>query len=534
MSAERIDMHRLQELVRLHRLGHGRRAVARLLCMSPNTERRYHALLAAQDLLDGSPDVLPELWLLQETVRTARPLPPPPPSSLEAWRETISDLLHSGKGPQAIFDALRTGHPDFAGSRSAVKRLCKRLQRDRGVRPDKVRIPVETAPGEVAQVDFGYLGLLYDPDSGVLRKAWVFVLVLGFSRKLFARIVFDQSVPTWLRLHVEAFTALGGVPRVIVPDNLKAAVVRTAFGADRQDLALQRSYRDLARHYGCVIDPTPVRRPEHKGKVESGVKYIKGNFLSGSTFADVNDARRRLEHWVATVADQRIHGTTGRRPQELFQESEQAALLPLPQTPFSPIIWHEATVHPDSHVVFQRRQYSVPFALIGQRVWLRVDEHTVNILHDDQPVAAHERRGKGSRSTHDSHLPAGRVDLRHRSRQFWEGRAAQLGDEVRDYIAAVFESDDVLSQLRTVQAIVTHLESFPPQRARAACRRAHHYACYSYRGIKDLLKKGLDLVPLTQTESPSPTVPLPTPTFARPIATLLHPHKTKEVSHDRS
>lgn len=532
MSAERIEMHRLQELVRLHRLGHGPRAVARLLCMSPNTERTYRQILQAQELLQGTPDCLPELWLLQEAVRAARPLPAPSPSSLESWVEPIADLLQAGKGPQAIFDALRTEHPDFPGSRSAVKRLCHRLLKARGVRPEQVKIPVETAPGEVAQVDFGYFGSLYDPEGGILRKAWFFVMVLGYSRKLFVRIVFDQTVSTWLRLHIEAFSYLGGVPRVIVPDNLKAAVVRAAFGADRQEAALQRSYRDLGRHYGFVIDPTPVRRPQHKGKVESSVKYIKANFLRGSTFADVTDARTRLQNWVINVADQRLHGTTGRRPQELFQQKERAALLPLPEAPFSLVLWHEATVHPDSHVVFQKRQYSVPFALIGQKVWLRVDEHTVCILKDEQPVASHPRRGPGVRSTRDSHLPQGRADLRHRSREFWERRAELMGDEVRAYIAAVFDSDPVLSQLRTVQAIVTHLEGFPKERARAACRRAHHFACYSYRGIKDILRKGLDLVPLCASEPPPAVPPLPALTFARPIVTLLPKPATKKGSHD--
>jgi transposase len=108
--------------------------------------------------------------------------------------------------------------PELARKRSALKRLCARLKRESQVRSQDVHIRVETAPGDVAQVDFGYVGMLYDSDSTVLRKAWVFVMVLGFSRKMFARIVFDQTVSTWLRLHLQAFQALGGVPRTVVPD----------------------------------------------------------------------------------------------------------------------------------------------------------------------------------------------------------------------------------------------------------------------------------------------------------------------------
>jgi hypothetical protein len=237
-------------------------------------------------------------------------------------------------------------------------------------------------------------------------------------------------VPTWLRLHIEAFAALGGVPRTVVPDNLKAAVIRAAFGADRDELSIQKSYRELARHFGFVIDPAPPRRHEHKGKVEASVKYLKRNFLLGS-------------------------------------------------------------------------------------------------------------KGKGLRSTKESHLPHVRADYRHRGRDFWEERAGHLGDEVHRYITAVFDSDKQARQLRAVQSIVTHLESFPAARAQAACHRALHYGCFTLRGIKDILRLALDLLPLSSAQSPHPpdsptgnegtSSAAPTPTFARPIASLL---PTKEDSHD--
>ena len=532
MSAERIDMHRLQELVRLHRLGHDKRTVARLLGMSPNTERDYRQLLQPHGLLQGDPKELPELAQLQSLVRASKPPPAPPPSSLDGFREQIKELLSRGKQPQAIYDELRQKHSELVGKRSALKRLCKRLKKESGIVPQQVHIPVETDPGDVAQVDFGYVGLLYDPERGVPRKAWVFVMVLGYSRKMFARIVFDQTVPTWLQLHMQAFAALGAVPKTLVPDNLKAAVIRAAFGADREALCIQKSYRELARHYGFVIDPTPPRSPQKKGKVESGVKYLKRNFILGSTFADVLDAQQRLGKWLDTVCNQRLHGTTGRRPQELFEQEEKAALLPLPQTPFSLVLWHQATVHPDNHFVFKRRPYSAPFSLIGQKVWVRADEHTVAVYHNDLLVDTHDRKGKGPRSTKSAHLPAEREPYRHRSRDFWEQRAGLLGEPVRSYVAAVFDSDKEVSQLRAVQSIVTHLETFPPQRAQAACRRALHFGCFSYKGIKLILRRALDLEPLpggTPPAVPPTSSPAAAPLFARPIESLI-PHK--ESCHD--
>src|SRR5262249_2334866 len=154
---------------------------------------------------------------------------------------------------------------------------------------------------------------------------------LGHSRHMYCRLGFDQKVSTWVRLHVEAFEHFGGVPRVIVPDNLKAAVIRAAFAVD-DEAAIQRTYRELARHYGFRIDPAPPRPPEKKGKVESNAKYVKRNFLAPRELGDVVRAQAELERWVHEIAGSRVHGTTGRRPLEVFEQEERAALLPLPNS----------------------------------------------------------------------------------------------------------------------------------------------------------------------------------------------------------
>jgi len=514
-------MHRLQELVRLHRMETPCRQVASLLRMGPNTERLYRRGLEEAGLLAGSPEDIPSLEALKAAVvdKAPRKAPRQEVSTIHKWRDEIEDMMKLGAKPRAIFDYLRLRKDDFAGSLSAVKRMCARIRRDRGVQAEDVAIPVETDPGEIGQVDFGYAGKLYDPDEGKLRKAWVFVMVLGFSRHMFARIVFDQKVETWLRLHVEAFSVFGGVIRTVVPDNLKSAVIRAAFGID-EPTALNRSYRELARHYGFKVDPTPVRAPEKKGKVESGVKYVKGNFFKPRGQMDVAEANCELDVWVGEIAGQRNHGTTGKKPLEVFNQIEQATLLPLPVVPFDPVIWKAAKVHRDSHVIFERRLYSVPWQKIGREVWIRATSATVLVYCDDERIATHSRRGRGHRSTDDGHLPPHRVDLRHRSRRYWEQRADRRGLEVGRFIREVFESDDVLSQLRTVQAMVTHLETFPDDRARAACERARFFGNYTYYGLKNILRKALDLQPLPAAVCPAQGR-LDKPRFARSVDELL-------------
>jgi len=351
MAARRTDMHRLQELIRLHRQGLKGRAIGRALQMGRDTVRVYVQAFARAGVLQGGVDLLPDVAILEAALHAelpARPLPTRS-SSIESFRPQVEELTLRGAGPKAIFDRLRRLDPDFPGSLSAIKRMCRRLQRERGVRPQDVVIRVETPPGEFAYVDFGYAGLRYDKERGILRKSWVFVMVLGYSRHMVAWLVFDQKVSTWLWLHVRAFEALGGVPRVIVPDNLKAAVVRAAFGIDDEPL-IHRSYRELARHSGFRIEPTRPRTPEHKGKVESGVKYVRRCFLATLDSVDLAQDDAALQVWLREIAGKRVHGTIARVPAAVFAEEERPTLLPLPQARYELVLWKRAKLHRDSHV----------------------------------------------------------------------------------------------------------------------------------------------------------------------------------------
>lgn len=511
-------MHTLQELVRLHRQGSSAREIARLLGMSRNTVAQYRSAFSSAGLLDGPVEALPELAVLRGAVPPQRP--PQEVSTVARWTPTIRGLLARDAGPRAIWDHLRRTEPAFDGSYPAVKRLCVQLRKALGPAVEDVAIPVETAAGEVAQVDFGYVGDRFDPDTQTKRKAWVFLMVLGHSRHLFAKVVFDQRAETWQQLHVEAFAFFGGVPKVVVPDNLKAAVIRAAFGKD-EDPSLHRGYRELARHYGFKIDPTPPRDPEKKGKVESGVKYVRGNFFATvDPDLETPAVNRELRHWVVETAGRRLHGTTRRRPLEVFEAEERGALLPLPAWPYVPVVWRRARVHTDSHVVFDKRLYSVPYRHLHAEAWVKATPDRVSIYVDDELVASHDRRGHRQRSTEDTHLPAERVAYRHRGEAFWVQRAALLGEEVEGLVREIFALETVLNPLRTVQAILTMLEKYPRERADKAAKRARHFGIRNYRGIVDILRKALDFEPLPP-DLPTPSPLPPNPRFARNVAAML-------------
>jgi transposase len=492
-------MHRIQELIRLHRLGHGCRQVAQMLRMSPKTEREYRQAVEQAGLLTGDPGDLPRREELRAAVEKVKPprRPPQQRSTVEPWRGQIEDMILRQATPKAIFDCLRLEDPDFEGSYDAVKRMCARIAKERGVQSGDIAIPVVTAPGQVAQVDFGYAGKLFDPVEQRFRRAWVFVMVLGHCRHMFARVVFDQKTPTWLALHVDAFNFFGGAPAQLVPDRLKAAVVKSAFGVDG-DTMLNRSYQELARHYGCVVDPTPPRSPKKKGKVESSVKYVKRSYFKPRDLStlDIRKVNRGLRQWVMEIAGQRIHGTTGKRPLVVFEEEEAVALRSLPPLPFEPIEWKKAKVHTDAHIVFDKRMYSVPWTFMGSDVEVRATQKAVAIYAGEERIATHDRSGTSCWSTLDAHLPECRADYRHRSRTYWEGKARAMGEDVLQYVQEVFDAEDVKSNLRAVQAIVSHLRLYPVERAQAACRRASFFGNHTLQGIKNILRKALDLEPL--------------------------------------
>ena len=528
MRRREIDMHRLQELVHLHRKDVGARERARLLKMGPNQERKYREALQEAGLLDGPVDSLPELEELKAAVQAHLGEPAPPKqeeSSVEPYRSDIARMLKRNVGPKAIHDWLSLHQEGFEGSLSAVKRMCLRIRKEWGPQPEDVVIRVETEPGEIAQVDFGYVGHLLDEATGLMRKAYAFVMVLCFSRLMYVDFVFDQSVATWVGQHQKAFEFFGGVPSTVVPDNLKSAVVRCYFDLTEKP-ELNRTYREFARHYGFKVDPTPPYSPEKKGKVESNVKYVKGNFVATNDSEEMEESRRFLRRWRDEIANVRKHGTTGQVPRELFEKEERAALSSLPTVGYNPVEWKHATVSRDCHVAFERRLYSVPFRLIEQKVWIRAERDVVRIYADDAEVARHERRGRGA-ATNDAHLPEGRAELRHRDEAWWRQKAAAIGETVAEYVDEVFQSDDVCSQLRTVVSIIGLLEKYPSERAESACRRARLFGNYTYKGLRKILEEGIDLEPAFPT-AVYVHGRLEQPRYARTADELL---QRKEVNH---
>jgi transposase len=262
---------------------------------------------------------------------TADPRPVPPavadpgrPSRCSPHSELIEAKLEAGLSAQRIHQDL-VAEVGFTESYQSVKRFVRHL---RGAAPERVW-RIEVQPGEEAQVDFGTGAWVIDPVTGVRRRPWVLRVVLSFSRKAYSEAFFRQDTEQFIRGLENAWRAFGGVPRTLNLDNLKAAILH----ADWFDPALNPKLASFAKHYGCTILPCRPRTPEHKGKVENGIAYVKDNALRGHSFPSLAAQNQHLDQWERSIADRRIHGTTRQQVAVRFA-TEQPALIPLPPNLF--------------------------------------------------------------------------------------------------------------------------------------------------------------------------------------------------------
>jgi transposase len=495
VAFRRLPPMDIYELLRLLRAGESERSIRHLLGYNRRTIRRYQAWAREQNLLTGP---LPDAAHL--TALLARTLPPAPPpqqiSSVAAYQKEIGALRAQGVEVAAIRARLTERH-GIPISYSAVWRLVQHLE----PKTPETFVRVEVPPGSEAQVDFGYAGFFLDPASGVPRKAWLFVMVLSYSRHLYAEVVFDQRVETWLLCHAHAFAAFGGVPARIVLDNLKAAIVTACI----HDPVVQRSYRDCATHYGFLIDPNPPRTPRLKGKVESGVHYVKRNFLAGRGVTSLTEGNAALQQWTVAVAGARVHGTTKQPPLALFRNVEQRALLPLPAVPYDLAIWKQVTLHRDCHVVFAGSFYSAPCRLVGQTLWLRAGVRTVQLYDTGhQRVATHDRAAQpGERKTILAHLPPAKVPGLVLTRESCQAQADALGPATAAIVRTLLASRPI-DRLRTAGRIVQLAERYPAARVERACARAEYFGDTDYRVIRRILSEGREMEPLPTPAAAAP------------------------------
>jgi transposase len=492
--ANRLKMAEAQSIIALARMGWSYRRIAAEVGVDRDTVSRHVRAArgdpdppdanAANSIAGSAPTEgeSPGANAANSITGSKPPRPVGQRSRCEPQRDIILAKLQLGLTAQRIWQDLRDEH-GFADSYQSVQRFVKHL---RAGTPLPFR-RMECAPGEEAQVDFGRGAPVIrggGPD-GKRKCPHLFRIVLSCSRKAYSEVVARQTTEEFLRCLENAFRHFGGVPKTLVPDNLKAAVIR----ADWYDPELNPKIVAFCEHYGTVCLPTRPRTPRHKGKVERGVGYAQSNALRGRTFTSLAEQNRFLAEWEASVADTRIHGTTRRQVGPFFAEVEKPALGPLPAERFP--FFHEAqrTVNRDGHVEVAKAYYSVPAEFLGHTVWVRWDGRVVRIF--DQrltQIALHPQHEPGCFATDDRYIVEEKRGGIERGTAWWLHRADTVGTHAGRWAEAVVTQRGVHA-VRAVMGLVGLTRQHRDADVDRACRIAHGHGAWRLRDVRTLLKR---------------------------------------------
>jgi transposase len=347
---------------------------------------------------------------------------------------------------------------------------------------------------------------IINPATGEVHEAHIFVAVLGCSSFTYSEARWTETLPDWIGAHVNTLDFLGGVMKAAVPDNLKAGITKPS----RYEPGINRTYQELADHYGFVVLPTRLKKPRDKAKVENGVgivsRYLLGRLRNRRFFslAELNDATRECVAAINAKVMKRLNKSRN----ELFASLDRPALKALPAERYSYAEWKRCTVAPDYHVEVEEHYYSVPFRLLRETIDARYTDSTVELFHKGERVASHVRsRIPHKHTTLPEHMPSS-----HRRYAEWTpARMLRWAGEVGPATVALFEAimrakPHPEQGFRSCLGIISLLNSYGRERIEAAAKRGNDIGATSYGSIKSILEQGLD-----KAYAPSPE------TDARPI-----------------
>ncbi len=404
---------------------------------------------------------------------------------LDSYKEKIVQLMEQGLTGVRIHQELQ-GLGTMVGYSTVKDYLASIKKRE------NIFVRIHTKPGEEAQVDFGYVGLT-PCNNGKKRKTWIFNMRLSYSRLDYYEKVYDQRVETFIQCHINAFNYFGGVPEYVRIDNLKAAILETNF----YEPVYQRMYKEFVVHYGFGPIPCRIYRPNDKGKVESGIKYVQSNFFAGRTFVDGDDVQRQLRDWQDNTANKRIHGTTRKVPKEVFDQEEKTRLRPLPQEEFKLSKTGTRKVYHDCHIYCDYNYYSVPFEYVGKEVEIELSKDLLKICCLGKEIAVHERqKGKGNFSTIKSHYPKYK---RYSETEYQEKYQAKMAQQIGGYAEQLFfliVQKRPKDWTRPICGILSLTKTYSKEVVNLSCKRGIAFGVHQYQVIKNICSDGTYTLPL--------------------------------------
>jgi transposase len=482
-------MTKYREILRLHSQGISSRNIAASLECSRNTIRAVLARAAEEGITWPLPDQmtdrvleqtlfgkqsksrnykLPDLeYLHQEMARKGVTL-------TLLWKEYFEQCRLEGKRP-LMYSAFCYQYQQFAARHKAT-------------------LHVEHKPGERLEVDWaGDTASLTDNISGKPIPVYVFVAVLPCSGYSYAEGFLSQNLESWITAHTNAYQFFGGVTRILTPDNLKTGVEK----ADWYSPVINKTYHEMAEHYGTAVIPTGVRKPKEKAAVERAVGILSTWIIAAlrnRQFFSLGELNEAMRYKLADFNRKPFQKKPGSR--ESAFAGELPFLIPLPSKPFELSTWKIATVQFNYHIACDKMNYSVPYEYIKHKVDVRLTQHTVEIFYQGTRIASHKRLygNSGQYSTVPEHMPE-----KHRQYTQWNAErfirwACDIGPYTEKAVKAIFASRKVEQQgYKTCIALLKLADSYSTSRLEAACEKALWYSsCPSFRSIRTILKTGSD------------------------------------------
>jgi transposase len=482
----------LEVLKRLH-AGEGIRATARHTGRDRNTVKRYRNAAESVGWVAGHHD--PDEELAQDVIAALRPGPrgdaqTPTEVTLQPHAARIKEWLKAdnlyGKGLQLTKVHQLLERDGVQVSYSALYRYAVKHM---GFSEKSITVRMgDVPPGSVAEVDFGRLGMVFDPDTGKMRVVHALVVTLVYSRHQYVHVCHTQKLSDLIGGLDDTWEFFGGRPARVIIDNMKAAVVK----ADKYEPVFQRTFGLYADHHGFTIDATESRSPQQKPHVERGVPYVRENFFRGEEFLNLAHVQRAARKWCVETAGMRDHGTTRRQPFVEFEAFEKAALKPANEKRFDTPQWGEPKVHIDCHVQFLKAMYSVPYQYRGKQTVVKGDSQLVRIYVHGQLVKTHPRKRAGERSTDYNDYPSEKSAYAMRDADYIINKAKERGEHIGIFAERLLSGDFPWSNLRQSQKLMRLYDKYGYQMLESACGRALSFDVINVRKVENIIKNALE------------------------------------------
>ena len=493
-----------REIIRLTGLGYSQRQIASSLHSSRSTisevqslARKHGITVPLEDELTN--DMLLELFYPERASAQKSRMEPD-------YSRVHRELSKKGVNLSLLWSEYCMSAHDNGQSPYMYTQFCEKYRK--WARVTKATMRIHHKPGDAMQVDWaGNTIPLYDRHTGDISKVYLFIAVLPCSCKVYAEACEDMSSESWLRAHINAYSYFGGVARLLIPDNLKTGVTKNT----RYDTVLNKSYQELAQHYGTAIVPCRVEHPKDKSLAEGSVKYASTWIIAAlrnRKFFTIQEIRDAVAEKLEDLNNRPFQKREGNR-NTAYAEEEQAFMKPLPLSPYEPAVWSTAKVQQDYLISDGKNKYSVPFDLIGENVDIRLTADTVEVFFHSLRVASHPRQKVMQKEpiVQPEHMPPEHRKYLSYSQEEFCSWAETIGRRTLEVVRYFLSSGTEPEQGYKSCASLTKLsDRYGHERLENACERVLLYTSSpTIRNISTILKNGQDRIPAVDTAEEVPS-----------------------------